>query len=235
VNVNIAAQAVGNLNVNIAASAVTLNVAIQSSAVTLNVAIQSSAVTLNVAIQSAVQLNINIAAQAVDVNVLAPSGKMVSMGQTVSAGTVSAATSLSGGQEVELFSATGRGRLIGVSFYLYGVSTSDNVLPTKLKILVDGAVKYNQYVSELDTRGNGYNLLSQLAAAGTKYRPTVVNPLMSLTYVKTSSAWSTFQCEQVGGFFNVPMEYTTSLSVRLVPDSTVSGYAIVQVTYGGYV
>jgi len=40
------------LDVNIAASAVTLNVAIQSSAVTLDVNIASSAVTLNVAIQS---------------------------------------------------------------------------------------------------------------------------------------------------------------------------------------
>jgi hypothetical protein len=70
VDVDIASQSVGNISVNIAASAITLNVAIQSSAVTLNVAIQSSAVTLNVAIQSsAVTLNVAIQSSAVTLNV----------------------------------------------------------------------------------------------------------------------------------------------------------------------
>lgn len=91
-NVDITAQTVGNLNVNVAASAITLNVNVTNatlnvditaqsvgnlnvnlaaSAITLNVNIAASAVTLNVNLssQSAFNLDVNIAASAITLNV----------------------------------------------------------------------------------------------------------------------------------------------------------------------
>ena len=58
-NVDITAQSVGNLDVNIAASAITLNVAIQSSAVTFDVNITGSSVTLNVNVTGTASVSID--------------------------------------------------------------------------------------------------------------------------------------------------------------------------------
>ena len=64
IDVDLVAQTIGNIAVNIAASAVTLQVNIASQTANLNVNIAASAITLNVAIaSSAVTLNVDVKAQ----------------------------------------------------------------------------------------------------------------------------------------------------------------------------
>lgn len=208
--------------------------AVEIETIPINIVAQTiGVIDINIASQDA-SIDITIAAQDLDVTILAPTGKMVSSGANVATASVIASQDLDSSTEYDLVTVTGRGKLTYVGFRMISDSNTLHANTCSLKVYIDGAVKFNVYIVRLDTHFNGDNLRSQMAAIDTKYRATVVNPVAALTYVKSAHVTVTDMVE-VGGFVNIPFEYTTSFKVSVLTDGDFSGQIDLVAMYGAYI
>jgi hypothetical protein len=210
---DIAAQTVGNIGIDIKAQTLT----------NLNI---------NIAAQDA-DITVSISAQTVDITVLAPTGKMVSSGGAVASNTHVDLDAFSANTERTLLTVSGRGKLSHIGFWFIASSATEPVEDTQIRIYIDGALKFQSTLIQIDTAFNGGALLTQPSAVSTKYYANAVNPTAALTYCKTCSDVDS-DLEYVGGFINIVFEYTTSFSVRVF-NANKAGLVSVGVAYGAYV
>jgi len=214
-------------------SAVAVN--ISASQVTLNVAVANTVtITGAVSITGGVTVSGDVNITNATIDVLAPTGKMVSSGETVATESYnSSAQAYSSGVELSLLTVTGRGKLITVGFQIIGTDTSTDCGATLLRVYIDGSKVFELPILYLDILLNGGAINNQATTVDTKYYANVTNPRGGLTVGRTHhtdiSLWN-----RLGGFLNIPFEYTTSMAVK-VYNSAVGGTIQAIIAYGAYV
>jgi hypothetical protein len=215
----------GNLKMDVVAQTVG-NIGIDIKAQTL------SKLDINIAAQDA-DITVSIDAQTVDITVLAPTGKMVSSGGAVASNTHVDLDAFSANTERTVMSVSGRGKLSHIGFWFIASAATEPVEDTQIRIYIDGALKFQSTLIQIDTAFNGGALLTKPSAVSTAYYADAVNPAAALTHCKTCSDVAS-DLEYVGGFINIMFEYTTSFSVRVF-NATKSGLVSIGVAYGAYV
>ncbi|MEM1801402.1 MAG: hypothetical protein QXF58_06695 [Desulfurococcaceae archaeon] len=247
VAVDIKSQSV-TLNVNITGQDVTLNVNITSQTTTLNVNVTNS--TLNVNVTNST-LNISISGQTVDIKIYTPSGRWTTVSQTVVTSVIVNYVDAYPGEEVTVFSVTGRGRLINMGVYFcYAVGSLTNVYTNvQINIYVDGSLKLSFTPMILDSmtgfmvdmlRGAlmyaisskispPYNI-AKIGANPDRYliRPENVNPNGSLTWAIWDHTNGVYT--EMGGFIKADEEFFNSLVVTLKNITTADTRFAIAVT-----
>ncbi len=233
--------------IEIKASSVTLNVAIQSSAVTLNVNITNAALnvnativnstaTLNVNITGAATLNvnvtnstlyINITGQTVNLKVINPSGIPVYVGIGGKLKRGVATVSIADTTERDVFTLSGRGRIIAIGGYTYGGSYGKDLVI--LRCYVDGetTASFETTMGTLDVL-NGGVLYRKQWSAGTWYSD-VLSPIGGLTWADAPSTATPYA--QLGFTVALNLEFTSSAVIKVKNQRTDAGANIHMVVF----
>lgn len=177
-----------------------------------------SAIAVNIQ-ASQITMNITITAQSVDLTVLAPTGKMVSSGETVlSSSLVVSPIGCPANNEISLVAGSGRGKITFIAVHVYGDNATDDMEKTYLRVYIDGAKKFDMKMSEIDEYLNGYNVGALSLAVSTWYQATYKGLKGCVNRAQTCSDsvlnWQNVRAELISNF-----EYTTSYEVKLYNQS----------------
>ena len=176
-------------------------------------------------------------------NIWTPSGKWV-VGSDLLKGSSSTVQQLiQPHQEGEVFSATGRGRIIGIGFSITSIGEeSDALEQIRLRIYVDGesSPSIDLRMADIDML-NGRLLERRIywdqydaVVDSNKEFATAkcVNPTGALTRVLYNRTRNAYQ--SVGGFLNINIEFYSSVSIRVKDDGHDGAYVWMTVIYGEY-
>ena len=178
-----------------------------------------------------------------DVKIYTPSGLWVTFSQLLTGSTYVYGVSIAAGNETELVSLSGRGRIKQIGFYFSRTGTGTDVYnDLHIRIYVDGETSpsIDLRAAEAD-RLNGYVAMTNIiyginrVSYGTdEYVTTVqaVSPGGAVTSLRYDSGDS--EAVFVGGYIRPEAEFTSSASIRVYNAGSVGAYAYVVVTYGEY-
>ena len=217
---------------------------VQGATIALPVDIQGQTINLDVnLVASEVTIDVNISAQTVDVKIYTPSGRWVTASELLTGSTYVYGTSIAAGDEVELVSLSGRGRIKQIGFYFERAGTgTDAYNDIHLRIYIDGesSPSVDVRAAEVD-RLNGYVAMTNIiyginqVTYGTDEYVTVVQS-SSPGGAVTSLRWDSGDAEAqfVGGYIRPEAEFTSSASIRVYNAGSVGAYAYIVVIYGEY-
>jgi len=185
---------------------------------------------VNITAQSISTLKIDISAQTIGaVTILAPSAKAVNIAQNI---TLSAVTSVAGygaNAETTLFSATGRGRIKSLSFFIRGGPCDID----EIRIYIDGSLKISLNMWTLDDATGGYmrNFLLGLSVPAGYYDFPLLSPIGGILRIY----WDGLYITRISAILHLETEYTTSFSITIKENLGVAGkYIYAGIFYGGY-
>jgi len=131
--------------------------------------------------------------------------------------------------EVVLLSRSGRGKLLGIGFFITSSGTTVDAWYTRLRIYVDGVMRFDEGMFYIDQELNGWEVGSRVTAISTIYHAATVNPRGAVQVVRSCSD-SFAKVDTVGGFLNLEFDYDQTLSIRAY-NATVAGVVSGEVLY----